>query len=1307
MGGSARVIFGEVHTQTSLTDVLLNEKRDWVAGGGDMGALVRALDWSKTPLGPLDDWPQSLRTIVSTCLSSRFPILIWWGPELVMIYNDALSQIIGNKHPRALGQRGAEGWREVWDLLGTMLHGVLAGGPSTWSENQRLDIERSLKGGLLEETYFTFSYSPIRDETGGIGGIFCAVTETTAQVLSERRLHTLSSLAQQTAEVTTAGEACTRAALALQENALDVPAAFLYLADAQGFTARLASTVGITFPGVQLERAARVEWSLDEVLETGTPMLLDEAAVQRALEAMGCVATSPPKGALLLPFGPIGRPRPSGVLVVGLAPLLLLDDQYRRFLMLVAGHIGTAIASARALEAAEQRADALAQLDRAKTAFFSNVSHEFRTPLTLMLGPTEDALASAGRALVGTDLDTVHRNGLRLLRLVNTLLDFSRIEAGRAEAAFEPTDLAALTRDFAAAFQSAVERAGLRFEVDCEPVDALVHVDREMWEKIVLNLLSNALKFTFEGSIGVALQVRAGRATFVVRDSGVGIAEVELPRLFERFHRIEGARSRTHEGTGIGLALVRDLVRLHGGDIGVESRVGVGTTFTVSIPVGSAHLPADRLRTHEARHGGGVRDRSFVTEAMRWLAEPPNPVVRTTGDAAEDGSAADPTARILVVDDNADMREYIARLLGAHWHVDTAADGLQALALVQRVLPSLVLTDVMMPNLDGLGLLHALRKDPRTRSVPVVMLSARAGEESRLEGLDIGADDYLIKPFSAKELVARVRTHLELGRLRTSADNDRNRLHLLFHQVPAAIAVLRGPTFVYELSNPSYEALVQRRDLIGKTLLEAFPEVEDQPIHEVLQRVFATGERFVGNDLLIPLARVQGGKPDDIYFDLVYEPFRGIDGSVDGITVVAFDVTERVRSARERERMLREREALLAEREGLVSSEQEARAAAERALLAKDEFLAMLGHELRNPLAPIVNALELLRMRDGDATARERTIIERQVKHLTTLVDDLLDVSAITRGKIDLKTERIEIRLVLDRAIEIAGPLLEQRDHDLIVKVPRQGLLVDADPVRLAQVLSNLLTNAAKYTERGGRIHVSGEASQGEVELRVVDNGIGISEQMLPHVFELFAQERQAIDRARGGLGLGLAIVQNLMTMHGGSVRAASAGRGAGSTFTIRLPCARQSVQAPRDPSPLLPLSVTGGNRCKVLIVDDNLDAAETMAVVLTSLGCETCVAHDGPSALALAELFRPDLGLLDIGLPGMDGYDLARHLRRHPALAAMRLVAATGYGQKRDVELAQQAGFDEHLVKPIVFDILQAMLARAIAHGVKLAAPA
>jgi signal transduction histidine kinase/FixJ family two-component response regulator len=1272
--------------QTAQPDERPERSRDWLAGGGDMGARVRDLDWSETALGALGAWPQSLRTTVSTCLNSRLPILIWWGPEQVEIYNDAYRPLLGSKHPRSLGQRGADCWPEAWSVLEPLLKGVVSEGKTRWSENQRLEIDRN---GFLEECYFTFSYSPIKLGLGRIGGVSCAATETTAHVLGERRLRTLSAIAEQSADATTVDEACRAVVAALAENAADLPFALIYIVDDSGRPPRLAAATGIwgvdDFGRDSAELSARGDWPLNTVLDSGTALIVEGEAFQHAVGSAG--AGVPPTRALLVPISLAGEASPVGVLVVGLSPHLPAHDEYRSFLGLVSSQIAAAIASARALEAVELRAALFAEADRAKTDFFSNVSHEFRTPLTLMLGPTEDALASPDRSLRGSDLEMVHRNELRLLKLVNTLLDFSRIEAGRSEVLFELTDIATLTTDVAATFRSAFERAGLAFDVRCEVIDRDVFVDRGMWEKIVLNLLSNAFKFTFEGSVSTTLRCRDGQVELAVRDTGVGI-----PRVFERFYRIEGTLSRSHEGSGIGLALVRDLARLHSGEISVQNNERSGTTFTISVPTGDAHLPANRVRASQETRAAVKHAGPFVTEALRWLpggtprrSRPP-PASYPSEDLVP-LAIAPLQARIIVADDNSDMREYLTRLLGRHWQVDAVADGAQALASARANVPDLVLTDVMMPNLDGFGLIRALRDDPRTVLVPVVMLSARAGEGPRLAGLAAGADDYLIKPFAAKELMARVSIHLELGRLRRAAELERRRLYSLFEQAPAGIAVLRGPDHVFELANARYEQIMQRTGLVGRSLVSAMPELDGQAVLKILERVYRTGERYVGHEFLIRLRRNPDAELEDFFFDFVYEPFLSIGGVVEGITCVALEVSDRVRGARDRER-------LVADREQLLLRERAARREAEAGSRAKDEFLAMLGHELRNPLAPIVTALDLLRLRGNDPAEREHTIIERQVKHLTTLVDDLLDISRITQGKIELKRERLEMSAVIARAIELQSPLLEQRRHTLVVDVPEHGVLVLVDATRFAQVISNLLGNAAKYTEAGGRIVISAALLAGEVTLVVSDNGIGIAEQTLPHVFDIFMQERQASDRAAGGLGLGLTIVRSLVEMHGGSVSACSAGSGAGSSFTIRMPGATGGDEALGEPTIVKePRFVLRAAR-RVLVVDDNSDAAELLARVMHELGCETRIAYDGPSALALAETFRPELALLDIGLPVMDGYELARHLRQRPDAGPIRLIAVTGYGQRSDVERALAAGFDAHLTKPVDIDLLEAVLA-------------
>jgi signal transduction histidine kinase/integral membrane sensor domain MASE1 len=425
----------------------------------------------------------------------------------------------------------------------------------------------------------------------------------------------------------------------------------------------------------------------------------------------------------------------------------------------------------------QRRAEVLAELDRGKTAFFNDLSHEFRTPLTLLLAPLEDVLESPAIPLtsdVRQQLEIAHRNAQRLLRLVNTLLDFSRLEAGRLQATFEATDLAAYTAELASVFRSAIEHAGLRLVVDCPSLTEAVFVDRDKWEHIVFNLLSNALKFTFVGQIQVTLHQRGSRVELAVRDTGVGIPRAELPRVFERFHRVQGTLARTEEGTGIGLALVQQLVWLHGGTTSVKSVVGVGSSFRVAIPTGSAHLPAERIRADpDALRRTQVS--SSVEEAQRWLAEPgvlPEPAV-----GGPESTSGERPMRLLVADDNADMRTYAARLLDARGVVETVGNGTEALAVARAWLPDLILADIMMPGLDGLALLHAVRRDPRLRLVPFILLSARADDQARVDGLRAGADDYLIKPFAAAELLARVDGQLESlhvrGEARAAAERRR------------------------------------------------------------------------------------------------------------------------------------------------------------------------------------------------------------------------------------------------------------------------------------------------------------------------------------------------------------------------------------------------------------------------------------------------------------------------------------------------------------------------------------------------------
>ncbi len=733
-------------------------------GTGEVRALARGLDWSATPLGPVAAWPQSLRSTVRTLLSSQYPMILTWGPEFTQVYNDAYAKLIGAGHPNALGGDIRVTLAASWDTLGPMIDRVMQTGEANWTAALPLLMERA---GYREEAYFSVSHAPAEDDNGRIVGMLAVCSEVTAQVVGERRLGLLRDLAANAGETRNVDATCADVARALSGERLDVPFALVLLREPDG-SLRQGAAVRIDAAHPLASAEAGATWPFERALAGET---VGVGGLGTTLGMAGGLWGDPVEDALVVPLAGEAGLEPLGVLILGVSPSRALDEGYRGFLDLVAGQVSTALRNARAYEEERRRAEALAELDHAKTRFFSNVSHEFRTPLTLMLGPLEEALRDPGIAPGSRkELEVAHRNALRLLRLVNTLLDFSRVEAGRVEATFAPADLAALTADLASTFRSAVERGGLALRVDCLPLPETVFVDRDMWEKVVLNLLSNAFKFTFHGGIDVRLGPGPAGVCLTVADTGVGIPAEALPHVFDRFHRIEGTRSRSHEGSGIGLALVRDLVSLHGGDVEVRSTLGQGTTFTVTLPFGRSHLPADRVVEAGAAPDEG-QARGYFEEALRWLPQVPSNVVSLRG-SLEEAPSGDGRPRIVLADDNADMRAYAERLLGRDHQVVAVGDGAAALEALRKAPADLLLTDVMMPVLDGIALTRAVRADPALRTVPVIMLSARAGAEAGVEGLEAGADDYLVKPFSARELQARVRANLELSRLRAEAQEQ-------------------------------------------------------------------------------------------------------------------------------------------------------------------------------------------------------------------------------------------------------------------------------------------------------------------------------------------------------------------------------------------------------------------------------------------------------------------------------------------------------------------------------------------------------
>jgi PAS domain S-box-containing protein len=863
---------------------------DFLAGGGEMATLIRAFDWSETPLGPIEQWPQSLKTATNLMLNARQPMWIGWGPAVTFLYNDAYIPVLSlAKHPQALGKPTAVVWEEIWDFCGPLSDKVFQLGEASFVDDVRLFMSR---GDHLEETFYSFSYSPIRDETGQVTGLFCPNVEVTAQNINTRRLATLSALATNTLVEKTTRSACASVATTLRQNPDDIPFALLYLSSADRKQMVLEEAIGLVAGDTRLSPK---QVAMDG-LSTGPLNLPIAQAMQQSkmLEGTWSDSAGLPTGpaeqvvnqAVVLPLIASGQERPIGVLVAGVNPTRRLDPDYRTFYELIANQVATAIQNAHTAEEERHRLDQLAELNRTKTLFFNNISHEFRTPLTLMLGPLDELLRGSDGALnqgQRSHAQAAHRNAERLLRLVNTLLDFSRLESGRLQPTFTLTDLPTLTRDLASSFRSVIEKAGMQLVVETGPFVDPVAVDCSMWEKIVLNLLSNAFKFTFTGTITVQLIQQSDDLTLTVQDTGVGIPETDLPRLFERFHRVEGSPGRSMEGTGIGLSLVQELVQLHGGTIQVSSELGKGSTFTIRMPI-HQDQPVNAPSSDTSNADLYLADANLMLQPEPSADSP----LLTIG-SEQSGMARQ---RIVLADDNADMRAYIHRLLSPHYIVEAVADGQEALTAIQRNPPDLVLSDIMMPRLDGAGLLKALKSAPETAYIPIMLLSARADEESALSGYAAGANDYLTKPFSANELLVRVESQLKLAQAR---QENQQKLRHLFKQAPIAIAILEGPKHVFTLANDRYLRLVDRSydgNLIGLSFLDAFPELISQGFGTKLDHIYQTGESFSITEQAIDL--IHDDHSATGYFNYSFEALTDPAGLISGIIVVAKDVTNSV-----------------------------------------------------------------------------------------------------------------------------------------------------------------------------------------------------------------------------------------------------------------------------------------------------------------------------------------------------------------------------------------------------------------------------
>lgn len=907
----------------------------------------------------------------------------------------------------------------------------------------------------------------------------------------------------------------------------------------------------------------------------------------------------------------------------------------------------------------------------------------------------------------------VHRNGLRLLKLVNTLLDFSRIEAGRAQAVYEETDLTEFTADLASVFRSAIEKAGLSLIVNCSPLPEPVFVDRDMWEKIVLNLISNAFKFTFAGEIEVALRPSGRYVTLSIRDTGTGIPQDELGKIFERFHRIAGSHGRTYEGTGIGLSLVQELVRLHGGSISAESVYGKGSTFFVSIPLGKNHLSQTHIGVTREKTVTMLSAMPLAEEAARWLrdaneeeevasgaladpAQLPSPLQPIHSSLVTTPVPTPPRFRLLLADDNADMRKYVSRLLKGRYGVMAVSNGKAALEAVRRSPPDLILTDVMMPRLDGFGLVRALRDNPATKTIPIILLSARDGEESHIEGLEHGADDYLIKPFSARELLARVNMHVKMARLRHEAEDALRASEERFR------TFTRATSDVVYCMSPDWAEMryLQGREFIADTVeptqtwLSKYIHPGDQRhVVETIQRAIQSKQVF---ELEHRVIRMDGS--------LGWAHSRAIPifdnrGEIVEWFGAASDVTQRkeaVEKLAEQQRLFtQDLEAQVKERtRDLKQSQDRLRTMAAELDLAEQRERKRVATELHDHLQQIL-VLGRITLGQGrraaagvpaclDVMSKMDDILTEALTYTRTLVADLSPLVLRDHG--------------LAADLKWLGEYMKKHQITVTVTMPEKDnlRLPEDQAVLLFQSVRELLINSSKHAGTG-QAHVRLEWNDRHLRIEVRDQGVG---------FDLTATT--AAVAPNGGISskFGLFSIQERMRALGGSLELESA-PGKGTTATLVLPLLSRAEdqglnsESSGTAATLRSRDSASNNKMpiRVLLVDDHAMMRQGLRSIVTGYDHLEVVgeASDGAEAVELTQQLNPDVVVMDVNMPKMEGIEATQHIKaKQPATVVIGLSVSQSANTEEKMEAA---GASAYLTKESAVDALCYAIEQAVSH--------
>ncbi|KAG9051351.1 hypothetical protein FS837_008446 [Tulasnella sp. UAMH 9824] len=1413
----------------------------WLTAGTKMLDYLNKYPWENHPLGPMELWPQSLKSALSAVMAAPYPWAVWWGPELTILYNDAYATMCGTKHPGLFakaGKIGSVAWGELWEELGPLSDVVLREGKSVAFEDDLLFFGRLTDKLLPEEVYHSWAYIPITAENGSVGGFYNTTFEGTSKILYERRIQILRALGDKTALARSREEFAQAMRSFLSEDAQrDIPfvafyfnvvdASPKYSRDAENkyphrnrirVTSTLAFKIGVPeghtaipdrqvhfldpttlrpvlpfvgkrvggSPGstldarslpddstvvgntpsesdaaIELEKdpinTDDVAWPFFDVFNAKKPLHITDlpSSIGKGFGFRKDGWNDVPREAIVMPIAAEGDEVPIAVMVFGLNTRRPYDQEYQTWIGLLHMTLSSTLTATLGREAELKKAEQLAQLDAAKTSFFSSASHELRTPLTLIAGPVHEALRLTTDAAVKEQLSLTTRNIERLQKLVDSLMDFTRVEGGRMYGRFKPTDLADFTTDLAELFRNPIEKNQVKFVVTSDRKnEATAYVDHDLWEKIVFNLVGNAFKYTLAGQVHVHFKYRPGWAEFSVTDTGCGIVDNEQERVFDRFHR-SSATARSHEGTGIGLALTRELVKLHGGYITLEStpedednpEAPHGSTFTVHIPLGYEHLPSANIEKDTAvSTPAGPRSygRAVIEEAKGW-----NKTLRDDKDPSESGGSESnaqsngdssrsaefsgifrfsPEDTILIVDDK-------------------AQNGIDGLVAVEEQSPDLVLSDVMMPGMDGIQFVNTVRERPTISWIPIILLTAKSAEEAQVEGLTSGADDYISKPFKTQELIARVHLHMNLGK-------RKRELMSLFEERTKEIKIVSdlSPVGIFRTDSQGEMTYTNRR----------WHEITDypsnQPLTNWLWNVHLEFQKAVLDLTSRVLKTGEGGSLEIRWQNERWTQLQ-VEKIANGLIGTVTDVSDRHLYEAARIAQAQEREAIAQIR---AADAEQQRAEADERRRAQELLVDVTSHELRQPVSAILNCSQLVRTnlsnladmlrKSGAAPFVPTTSLLKQIQEDLDALDSIYqcglsqerianDVLSLSRLQLDtLSIHNTDFQLVpeLQQILSIFANELKMKKINLDVKVGRSvtALKIDrvsSDRTRFAQVLTNLMSNAIKFTDiapiSNRQISVELEVSPDPPQLNaciapslptnvedvaekvknpgtllyiyvaVRDTGPGLKPGDLALLFQRFQQGSNSHE-VFGGSGLGLFVSRKLCELMGGNIDVDSV-YGEGATFRFYLKMKTAGERTPKVAPPSTPRSVNAKptiapppsqRAYHILITEDNIINQTVLNRQLKQAGFTTELASNGKEAIE--RIKRLALGTdIDSSLPRR--FDTILHSQATlDQVVSMRdetvislVIEATGFSGQ--IETSLQAGMDDVMIKPYKIDEL------------------